>query len=250
MNSCKSISNKKSFLAGLIVYLGHRRWPWSKANGLERCSHREKPIPRTQDRLKVPKNPVILSKSLRQFAKSADKKLRALVPLWQKYLCVLSVLGGKKEVNQQNKNMRNEPNLHRDKITHFINDQRTMNNEHCTNEPNFAQRTSSISYPESRFEQKMSNEPNPVLSEVEWIKQITHFINEQRTMNNELLSNEPNLEENKANFKLTGSGNTWLSFFCFGRSYKVKNWFLLVSFFRLSSVQFLSIRRKVFLMVY
>ena len=55
---------------------------------------------------------------------------------------------------------------------------------------------------------KMRNEPNPVLSEVEWIKQITHFINEQRTMpalpalskvegssvegNNEHFSNEPN----------------------------------------------------------
>jgi len=50
-------------------------------------------------------------------------------------------------------------------------------------------------------ESKLSNEPNPVLpalsifegSEVEWISKITHFNNKQRTMNNELCTNEPNL---------------------------------------------------------
>jgi len=31
---------------------------------------------------------------------------------------------------------------------------------------------------------KMQNEPNLVLSEVEWIKPIAHFNNEQRTLNN------------------------------------------------------------------
>jgi len=52
----------------------------------------------------------------------------------------------------------------------FINEQRTMNNKH------------------------FSNEPNPVLSEAEWISQITHLINEQRTMNNEHCTNEPNFK--------------------------------------------------------
>jgi len=32
-------------------------------------------------------------------------------------------------------------------------------------------------------DKKMQNEPNPVLSEVEWISQVAHLINEQRTMN-------------------------------------------------------------------
>jgi len=54
------------------------------------------------------------------------------------------------------------------------------------NEPNFAQRTSSIKYPESRIEQILSNEPNLPRGK------ITHLINEQQTMNNEQLSNEPN----------------------------------------------------------
>jgi len=45
----------------------------------------------------------------------------------------------------------------------------------------------------------LSNEPNPVLSEVEWISQITHFINEQRTKNNEQFSNEPNFKNTKMN---------------------------------------------------
>jgi len=39
-------------------------------------------------------------------------------------------------------------------------------------------------------DKKMQNEPNPVLSEVEWIKPITHLINEQFT-------NEPNLHRGK-----------------------------------------------------
>ena len=64
------------------------------------------------------------------------------------------------------------------------------------NEPNFAQRTSSIKYPESRIEQKMSNEPN-----------LQKTINEQRTMpalssvegNYEQLSNEPNFKTAKIN---------------------------------------------------
>jgi len=43
------------------------------------------------------------------------------------------------------------------------------------------------------FEQKIQNEPNPVLSEVEWISPITHLVNEQRTTNYEQFSNEPNL---------------------------------------------------------
>jgi len=50
------------------------------------------------------------------------------------------------------------------------------------NEPNFAQRTSSIKHPVSRIEQILQNEPN-----------LQKTINEQRTMNYELLSNEPNL---------------------------------------------------------
>jgi len=44
---------------------------------------------------------------------------------------------------------------------------------------------------------KMQNEPNLVLSEVEWISQVTHFYNEQRTMNNQQISNEPNLHGGK-----------------------------------------------------
>jgi len=57
-------------------------------------------------------------------------------------------------------------------------------------------------------DKKMQNEPNPVLSEVEWISKVTHLINEQQTMNNEQLSNEPNLQKtinkqfsNEPNFK-------------------------------------------------
>jgi len=57
------------------------------------------------------------------------------------------------------------------------------------NEPNFAQRTSSIKYPESNIEKKMRNEPNLPGC------QITHLINEQRTTNYEQLSNEPNLQK-------------------------------------------------------
>ena len=107
--------------------------------------------------------------------------------------------------------MQNEPNSNSvcperveglRQIAHFYNEKRTMNNEQIQtnpiytifrpktmitkkNEPNFARRTSSIKYPESRFEKKMSNEPN--------LRQIIHFNNEQRTMNNEQFSNEPNL---------------------------------------------------------
>jgi len=54
---------------------------------------------------------------------------------------------------------------------YYNNEQRTMNYEQFSNEPNsnlvcpelvegFAQRTSSIKYPESRIEQIMQNEPN------------------------------------------------------------------------------------------
>ena len=110
---------------------------------------------------------------------------------------------------------------------YYINEQRTMNNKQFPNEPNlnpfspattwrgclaptpamdvfyltvewakvdYAQRTSSIKYPESRIEQKMSNEPNLQGG------QFAHLINEQRTMpalssvegNNEQFTNEPN----------------------------------------------------------
>jgi len=61
-------------------------------------------------------------------------------------------------------------------VTHFINEQRTMNN------------------------QQFPNEPNPVLSEVEWISQVTHLINEPRTMNNQEFPNEPNFRPNKRKF--------------------------------------------------
>ena len=68
---------------------------------------------------------------------------------------------------------------------YYINEQRTM---------------PALSRVEGNYE-KLSNEPNPVLSEVEWIKQITHLNNEQRTMpalsrvegNHEQFSNKPNL---------------------------------------------------------
>ena len=40
--------------------------------------------------------------------------------------------------------------------------------------------------------EQLSNEPNLVLSEVEWFKQIAHFNNEQP--NNEQFTNEPNFE--------------------------------------------------------
>ena len=123
VNSCKSISNKQSVLAGPIVYGGHKRWPWTKATGLAKCSHREKPMPRTQDRLKVPNNPVILSKNL-------------------------------------------------------------------------------VSWCLSGYEQKMSNEPNPVLSEVEWISKVTHLINEPPTMNNEHCTNEPNFKISEIDVRL------------------------------------------------
>jgi len=83
--------------------------------------------------------------------------------------------------------MQNEPN--------FNNEPRTMNYKQFSNEPNFAQDTPSIKYPESIIEQKMSNEPNLHGGK------ITHLINEQQTMpalssvegNNKQLSNEPNL---------------------------------------------------------
>jgi len=75
-------------------------------------------------------------------------------------LCQSAVSADRNRVNQKNKNM--------------------------SNEPNFAKRTSSIKYPESRIEQKMSNEPNLQGG------QITYLINEQQTMNYKQLSNEPN----------------------------------------------------------
>jgi len=53
----------------------------------------------------------------------------------------------------------------------------------------FAHRTSSIKYPESRIEQKMSNKPNLQGG------QITHLINEQRTINNKHFTNEPNFDK-------------------------------------------------------
>jgi len=68
-------------------------------------------------------------------------------------------------------------------------------NKKMQNEPNFAQPTPSIKYPESRIEQIMQNEPNLHRAKA------TLFNNEQRTMpalssvegNYELFSNEPNL---------------------------------------------------------
>ena len=121
------------------------------------------------------------------------------------------------------KNMQNEPNLVLSEvewikqITHFINEQRTMVNEQFTNEPNLRKTNPILPAILSiyaiacalggkylgvlcalgGFKQKMSNEPNLVLSEVEWIKQITHFINEQRTMINEQFTNEPNLKKHQ-----------------------------------------------------
>jgi len=61
------------------------------------------------------------------------------------------------------------------------------------NEPNFAQRTSSIKYPEPRIDQKMSNEPNLPGG------QVAHLINEQRTKNHKQFSNEPNFKITKIN---------------------------------------------------
>ena len=164
------------------------------------------------------------------------------VNLSLKFLCGLSVIRGKKCINQDigilpdysrpqsasdqtqatsdELNMPNEPNLCN---TNPINNSLMYSFTHLLinsimpNEPNFAQRTSSIKYPESRFEQLLSNEPN--LSR----GKVTHFINEQRTMpalpalpalsivegskiegssaegNNEQLSNEPNLKITKIN---------------------------------------------------
>jgi len=69
------------------------------------------------------------------------------------------------------------------------------------NEPNFAQRTSSIKYPESRIEQIMLNEPN-LTPQINVTSVMTkYYNNEPRTMsalsgvegNNEHFSNEPNL---------------------------------------------------------
>jgi len=171
--SCKSISNKKSFLAGLIVYLGHKRWPCTKAKGLARCSHREKPMPRTQDRLKVPKNPVILSKNLVSLSLSGDKQ-----------------------------KLSNEPNLSKRPVLRSL--------PPAKKEPNFRPINNLLIYPFTHLliDSFMSNEPNPVLpalskvegSEVEWISKVTHLINEQRTINYEQLSNEPNFRPNKRNF--------------------------------------------------
>jgi len=80
-----------------------------------------------------------------------------------------AVSAERNRVNQQNKKMQNEPNLNQ------------INN--------------SLIYPFTHLliDSIMQNEPNLVLSEVEWIKQITHFINEQRTKNHKQFSNEPNL---------------------------------------------------------
>ena len=83
-------------------------------------------------------------------------------------LCCSKTFVVRKKLNQQNKKMQNEPN--------------------------FAQRTSSIKYPESSIEKKMRNEPNFDKTKNE---QITHLINEQRTTNYEQLSNEPNFKNNK-----------------------------------------------------
>ena len=140
------------------------------------------------------------------------------VNLCLKYLGVLCALGGNKQKMQNEPNfckknpnthlliypfthllidsiMSNEPNLKTQKpATHFTTSnynkkQRTIpalpalstvegssvegNNEHCT------------------------NEPNPVLSEVEWISQIAHLNNKQPTTNNEYFPNEPNFKTPK-----------------------------------------------------
>jgi len=79
--------------------------------------------------------------------------------------------------------MQNEPNLHRGKITHLINEQRTMNNKQFSNEPNF----------DKTNNEQISNEPNLknhqiILSSVK--KKV--YNNKQRKMNNKRLQNEPN----------------------------------------------------------
>ena len=138
-----------------------------------------------------------------------DPKFLCVLAPWRDttfFLCFLRffvaiVLCGKKEVNQQMKKMQNEPN--------------------------FAQLTSSIKYPESRKKCKTNpiytvfrpkttimkkNEPNstsPELACTEYHRSVegfcktnpiqTQFINEQRTMNNELFSNEPNLQTPQIN---------------------------------------------------
>jgi len=81
---------------------------------------------------------------------------------------------------------------------------RVTTNEQNPNEPNFAQPTSSIRNPDSRIEKKCQT--NPISAQINVSSVMTKyyineqrtmnnelFINEQRTMNNELLSNEPNL---------------------------------------------------------
>ena len=127
--------------------------------------------------------------------------------------------------------MKNEPNLPRCKVIHFINEQRTMpalpalstvegNNEHCSNEPNFKNPQITLTPVEitnytnfNRF-QHQKNEPNlcktnPIQTQFVLslskgygktnYEQVTHFINEQRTMNNEHFSNEPNFKNTQIN---------------------------------------------------
>jgi len=92
-------------------------------------------------------------------------------------------------------NMLNEPNLVLSEVE-WIKPNHLLINSIMSNEPNFDQRTSSIKYPESRIDQKMSNEPNLPGG------QVAHLINEKRTKNHKQLSNEPNLCQKTIFFSL------------------------------------------------
>ena len=122
-------------------------------------------------------------------------------------------------VNLQNKKMQNEPNslkqrtMNHEPLIHFYDEQRTMNNQQFTNEPNLC-KTNQInnsliySFTHLLIHSIMQNEPNLRRGKV------AHLTNEQRTMpalsnvegNNKQLSNEPNLNqicEKKNNEQIT-----------------------------------------------
>ena len=140
-------------------------------------------------------------------------------------LCCSKTFVVRKKLNQQNKKMQNEPNsnLICGKTT---NEQRTMNNELLSNEPNLKNtKISATSLPKRKCANfypfdRQKNEPNlcktnPITNSLIYPFthllinaimlnepnlpgcQITHLINEQPTMNHEQFSNEPNFKNTK-----------------------------------------------------